>query len=260
MDFDAYAAHLVRLGLSTAAVATYAADIYLAFACAQGNARAIEIFEKVFLARTSEYIVRFRRDRDFEEEVGQLVREKLLIQPEAKIATYAATGPLIAWTRMVVVRVALDLTRSDDRWRTLETRLAADVLSGDDTPELRLLRERYLPTVEKALRSALHDLSARDQGLLRIYFVDGFSIDRIAAVHKVHRGTAARWIVAIRNRVLDEVRRAVGLNTGLTPPEVDSIWRLLRDDIHLSLSKVLAGKEVGGSNVHYHGQIPGHKD
>jgi RNA polymerase sigma-70 factor (ECF subfamily) len=237
-----FAGHLIGLEVSAEAALAHAADLYLAFACAQGNVQALEIFQEAFLSRTAEYIVRFRRDRDFEQEVEQVVREKLLFNRPPKIESYAAAGALMAWTRMVVVRAALDLTRSDRRWQSLENRLAANLLSDDESPEISILKRRFLPIVETALRQAIQDLDQREQGLLRIYFVDGFSIDRIGAVYRIHRGTAARRIISLRNRLLDQVRRAVGLDTGLSPPEVDSIWRLLRDDIHISLSRALARK------------------
>jgi hypothetical protein len=55
----------------------------------------------------------------------------------------------------------------------------------------------------------------------------------------VHRGTAARWLVALRKQILGRVREALALPAGSTSSELRSLFRLLEGEIELSLQRLL---------------------
>lgn len=113
-------------------------------------------------------------------------------------------------------------------------RLAANV----HDPELALLRERYCDEVRRALAGALDQLAERQRNVLRQYYVDGLTIDQLAALYKVDRATTARWVVNARSAILVGTRDLLAQSLGATSAEIDSILRLVRSQLELSLRQL----------------------
>ena len=97
-------------------VTSHARDMFLAAACAAGDADALSILESGPLREIPAFVARIDTQPDFAAEVAQTVRQKLLVAPApgqpAKIAEYRGAGPLGGWIRVIAVRVALDLKRA----------------------------------------------------------------------------------------------------------------------------------------------------
>ena len=74
-----------------------------------------------------------------------------------------------------------------------------------------------------------------------MHFVDGLNIERIGVVYNVNRATIARWLVAIRTRLFEEVRAELGSKHGLDTADVKSLYRLMERDVHVTMSRILAG-------------------
>ena len=102
-------------------------------------------------------------------------------------------------------------------------------------PEISLLRERYREQVHAALREAIAQLPERQRNVLRQYYIDGLTIDQLAALYRVDRATTARWVVASRSAVLAGVRTELTAALGASTEEIDSILRLVRSQLELSL-------------------------
>ena len=164
-----------------------------------------------------------------------------MIGPEARIGRYAGTAPLDRWLRLASVRLALDLIDSEGRHVPHER---SDELvrrvAGADNPELTAILARYGAVVQQQLRQAIEGLSERDRTLLRLYFVEGLNVESIGAIYRVHRASAARWIGAIRTHLLDQVCGHLQLNIGLTHSEAASLVNCVRDELALSLTRLLA--------------------
>jgi len=75
--------------------------------------------------------------------------------------------------------------------------------------------------------------------VLRQHTLDGQSIDRLAALHGVHRATAARWIDAARGTVLAGTQRELIQRLGLNTSELASVIRLIQSQLELSLLRAL---------------------
>jgi RNA polymerase sigma-70 factor (ECF subfamily) len=71
------------------------------------------------------------------------------------------------------------------------------------------------------------------------------SIDRLAAVYNVGRSTAARWLAAARETLLDEARREVHARIGATPSELRDLGPDLQSVLHVSLVRLLTTSDVG---------------
>jgi RNA polymerase sigma-70 factor (ECF subfamily) len=88
-------------------------------------------------------------------------------------------------------------------------------------------------------------LPGRQKTLLRMHFLDGMSIDEMGQVFHVHRATIARWLVAIRREVLDQICKKISLNLHTSSSEFRSMVRLVHGDVRLSLHRILGG-DTGG--------------
>jgi RNA polymerase sigma-70 factor (ECF subfamily) len=154
-----------------------------------------------------------------------------------RIAGYSGRGPLGAWVRVAALRTAIDLVRR--REPTVDAQAVARAPAPDVDPEAALLRARYQGEYETALRAALAMLTARDRSLLRMYFVDGLTVERIGVVYRVHRATVSRWIFAARSQLLDETYRLLGERLRLSASEFASLAALVQSRLDLSLSGIL---------------------
>jgi RNA polymerase sigma-70 factor (ECF subfamily) len=173
------------------------------------------------------------------DEVKQSLREKLFVgrgggQP--KIVEYDGRGALSSWVRVMALRVAIDLRRGSPdvnpvpRWR--ETPTPADLETG-------YLKQRYREAFNAAFRGALAALDREQRELFRLHFVDGLTLDQLAARAGVHRATIARKMAAAREVVADEARRRLGEALGASEAELASLAGVMRSQIELSLPGAL---------------------
>ncbi len=221
-------------------------DLFLAHACATGARGASTAFEKAYAPLLRSALSRFRLGPEGEDEVTQTVRERLFLPREggpARIADYSGKGPLSAWLRAVVARAALDLLRRakrpgdpGKRDADEELRDAAGAL-GD--PELELLLTRYREPFKEAFQSALGTLPERERSVLRLAIVDGMNVDGIGALYGVHRATAARWVAQAREALALGTRDKLAKELRVSTVELDSITRLCRSQVDVSLVRLL---------------------
>jgi RNA polymerase sigma-70 factor (ECF subfamily) len=227
-----------------------AADLYLAAACAEGDAAAIAQLSAMLPAIVRPALARLGLPPGDDDEIVQRVRVALVVPGGTGapgIAGYSGRGDLRAYIRAVAVRLALkrlereDGPASDDDSAVLELLPAAA-----DSPELRVLKDRCRADVRTAFGAALATLSARERTLLRQHYVDGLSIDRLAPLHSVHRATCARWIEAARGNILLAVRGYLKDTLGLAAVELDSMIELVRSQLDLSLTRQLRSTDLRG--------------
>src|SRR6185369_7238603 len=134
-----------------------------------------------------------------------------------------------------------DLEARNVRERVTLAAHAEAFIGGGHDPEIAVAKERLRQPLAAALEAALAALGAREKTLLRLHIVDNLTIDEIGALYRVHRATAARWLVSIRGSVLDAIRGHLGLSARPTSSEFRSIVALLRDELHVSVERALAG-------------------
>jgi RNA polymerase sigma-70 factor (ECF subfamily) len=228
------------------AIAATRTDLFLACACALGNAKAIAVLEKRFFCDVPSAVARMRLPRSTVDELTQVVRQKLLLGEDGdppKIADYAGRGPLDSWVRVVAVRTALSLLRKktgelpsgDDALMNLPTR-------GHD-PELDLIRARHAGDFSTAFQASLMSITAQERTILRLHFVDGLNIDQIGSVYRVHRSTVARWIARSREALLLETRRQLTAKLNLTPSEFDSLMGAIQSQLQVSIRRFLTNED-----------------
>lgn len=243
-----------------AALATLrAAELYLAFACASGSARAIAEFESRFVQPAVGYVARINASAPFLDEVCQRIRTKLLVpsgERPARISDYAGRGSLAAWVRVAGMRIARDVRKERGRFVTLRTGQGSGARkrSGGSVdrapaadPEFLLLERTYAADFNEAFARALEGLSDKERTLLRLRLIEGVSLARLGKIYHVHASTLARRLGDIRERILVAVRGRLELSSR----ELDSAMALVRSKLDLHLTTQLrrtAAQNVGRSN------------
>src|SRR5258708_39987099 len=93
-------------------------DLELAAGCARGDPGALRLFETKLLSRVPQFLSRFDASGALCDEVAQEMRAELLVPSAGKppgISAYAGRGDLAAWLRIVAIRTALRLRKSENR-------------------------------------------------------------------------------------------------------------------------------------------------
>jgi RNA polymerase sigma-70 factor (ECF subfamily) len=240
LEYERFTAWIRESGLSRESAA-HGPDLYLAIACACGDGAALRLFEEQYIQNLDVHLGKTGVPPAWRSEVRQKVRVKLLMGGSPGIARYRGQAPLAVFVRVTAVRVAVDVAsaaaasnrRPDDEVLNL-------LVSMDANPEVETARALYRERFRTAVGETLAGLNKRDRSLLRLHFIDGLTLDGVAAIYRVHRATVARWMVAVRNRALADLRKRLALHLGGTPSELRSLVRLLREDIDLSARRILA--------------------
>lgn len=233
-DRDGFAEYVERVDAQASDLALHGAELWLACACAQGNEAALRVFEAEYVARLEPTLKRLG-DGDFIDEARQLLRQRMLVGPEARIATYAGTGPLLGWLRIAALRVALNLKRGS--LRPSDVVLVEEMVRELPIEPTEL--PRYVEVFSVALHRAFAGLEARDRNLLRLHHVDGLTLDRLGALFQVHRATVARWLAQARGRIFQEVEAEVKRTLKLSQSEFQSMLGLVRSYLDASLSGLM---------------------
>lgn len=220
----------------------HAPDVLLALACARGDERALRELDHRLAQVVPRAVSRLRSGGAFVEEVRQLLSQRLLVPAAggaARVLDYRGKGPLERWLRAAALRVALNLLESDKSPREQgESAIRALPDQGVD-PELHHLRSRYAPQLKEAVETALQGLSPKERNFLRLYFVEGLTVEQIGAMQGAHKSTVSRWITRARETVGAQVRQLLGDKLRLSAGELESLMGVLQSELELSLLRVL---------------------
>jgi len=256
---DAWVRHFVRHLRSGERLAlldqTRADDVHLALACLEGHPTAHRKLEARLLAVAPQALVGVRLGTLPRDDLLREVRTKLLVgsttaldngaslaprgAPGAKLALYSGRGPLDGWLRVIVTRTALTMLRPHADDAVDDAAAMANVRSSED-PHFALLRARAGPHIETAIRSALASLDDADRTLLRLYFVDGLTLDDLASVYRAHRATMSRRLARIRNAIFEEARTHAMAALGASETEFQSLVGDVLGAVDVTLRTLLA--------------------
>jgi RNA polymerase sigma-70 factor (ECF subfamily) len=217
-------------------------ELYLACACLYGQPAALAVFDARYLTRVPAFVSRLQLSESQLGELVQHLREKLFVgsaTTPARIGEYGGQGALLGWLRVVAMRSAISLLRKRSDKPLDELGGDDQVMAQTEDPELGYLRNRYQSEFKEAFADALSQLGSEQRNLLRLHLIDGMSIDKLAVVFQIHRATAARWLHSAREAVFTETRRLLQQRLKLSPPEFDSLVRVLRSQLDLSVTRLL---------------------
>lgn len=212
-------------------------ELYLAFRCLAGDARASAELEDRYMRDLVELLARQRIDRDVAIETVQQLRIKLLTGERPVLRAYGGVGSLKGWLRITALREAI---RAQRRGRGREDDEISDALAdkaGD--PSLQYQRRLYQGEFREAFGQAVAALSVRDRNLLKQSVLYGATVDDLGALYHVHRATAARWIASAREKLAEETRQRMIEQLKIAPDEYDSILQLIQSELDVSVVRVL---------------------
>jgi RNA polymerase sigma-70 factor, ECF subfamily len=232
--------HLEQLGGTSAEI--LATDLYLACACADGDAAALRAFDRECVPAIEHAVSATGATPAERAELVQIVRTRLLVAAPGelpRIASYSGRGALKSWVRVVATREAARLLEKERRQPLAGDDDLATLIAPDDDAELGYMKRLYRGEFRAAFGAAVAALTDKERVLLCQHELDGLSIDELAAFYRAHRSTTARWVQAARAAVVDGTRRELAARLRVDSEEIDSIMRLIRSNLDVSLPSLL---------------------
>lgn len=250
LGYQVFAAHVEGFVTPGPPDIAHAAELFLACACGQGDARALAMLEDSYLTPARGFLLRLDRRPEFIDEVIQELRTRLLLGERRRILHYGGRGPLIAWLRIAATRIAIDLLRAA-KPAGVETSEVEELPQADLGPEVQMLREAYRDLFAEALSASVGELSVADRTLLRRHMVDKLTLEEIARPYGVHPATIARRLAGIREEISESVRLrlAAGHRDHGGATSLESVAQAIRSEVQISLTALLASappRTVGG--------------
>ncbi|NOK35494.1 sigma-70 family RNA polymerase sigma factor [Corallococcus exercitus] len=224
------------------AEALKAADLYLAFACARGDAAALRGFERHCVPELEAALARLRLSRVEQDELLQELRQKLLVSEngaEPRIGLYGGKGELRRWVRSVATREGLVRLRTHTPEVGMEQEFFDAFPSAAEDVELQHARREYQVEFKRAFEDALRSLQPAERNLLRRHFIDGLTTPQLAALQGVHRVTLFRRLRQTCDALVERTRQRLLERLPVTERELASLDRLIRSHLDVSLERLL---------------------
>lgn len=221
-----------------------AEDLWAACACAVTDGPTVAAVEARYFPDVTRALGKMGIGRERMEEVKQDLRRLLFLGDPGsgkppRITEYRGSGDLRAWMRVTAMRAALKLIRKENRETPASDDAVLEASTHDDDPELAYMKAAYRAAFKAAFQEALDSLHARERLFLKQQIVDGLSIDELGGLHQVHRATAARWVASAREKLLTRTRRTFMMRARISSDECESIMRLVRSQLDVSLHRRL---------------------
>lgn len=215
-------------------------DLFLAYACAVGDAAALQHFAARYLGEVDAARSRFGYLADSIEDLRQRVWEKLFVAPPGghpKIADYGGQGALRSWVRVTVLRLLINVSTRESRAEPSDDGVLEAVADPARDAEGAYALAVYREQFREAFGAAMAALSDRDLTLLRYAYADGLSSQQVGAIFGIHKATAARWVAASRERLVAAVRAELARRLHVTSGELSSVIRAALSQIDSSVAR-----------------------
>jgi RNA polymerase sigma-70 factor, ECF subfamily len=215
-------------------------ELFLACACAKRDPAAIAHFETAYFSEVDMMYRRFDALPAALDDVRQRVRSLLFFSHPPAVAGYSGAGELRSWLRATVLHFLINISNREGRERPTDAAFFDAVIDSSPDVEAAYLKEACRIEFDEALCAALKSLEPRDRALLRYAFADGANVDQIGAVYRVHRATAARWVAAARDLLVERTRAELMARLRVSETEAGSIVRAALSRMGGSLLRRLA--------------------
>ena len=212
-------------------------ELYLVCACLAGDENAQRELEERYLKELPARLIRQNIPQDVAAETVQQLRVRLFVEPRPLLLAYSGTGALRGWLRVAALRAAIRAQRKQRFDRDEDEADAIADAAGD--PSLQYQRRLYQEEFRTAFAEAVAALTVRERNLLKQAVLYGATSDDLGALYGIHRATAARWLGAARERLVAETKQRMIVKLGVTGDDYESILRLIRSQLDVSISRVL---------------------
>ncbi|MGC4118561.1 MAG: sigma-70 family RNA polymerase sigma factor [Myxococcales bacterium] len=219
-------------------------DLALARQALSGSREALVQLDSLLL-RTASVLSPMGLDASAQDEVRQRLREKLLVG--RALERFTGRGSLQAFLKAAAAREAIDWLREQaarHKGPTEDGDAELDLLADRTAdPERQVVQAEHRALFKQAFTAAVAGLSPRERTLLRHHLLDGLTVDALAPLYRVHRATAARWVAAVREKVLEATQAELAARSGLSGEALHGLLTAIRSRLDLSLSRVLRASQ-----------------
>lgn len=213
-------------------------DLYWAVACLDGEAEALALFEARLVPELDRGL-----GGQGDAQALQDARVRLLVGTEdrpPKLSSYAGRGPLLHWIRVTAVRMRTDGQRREARSRELpDLEQLRRLPGGEPAVDAAYLRNRYGPIIEAVFKRAMTRIEPRQRTWLRQHLVDGLSMREMAGIYGTDHKKVGRWLDQARTALWEHAGAILASEHAIEPNELESLIRLVRSQLDLSMSRVL---------------------
>lgn len=223
----------------------HASELFLLRALGLGLPAALRVFETDYMPEVRRKLQRLDTPAPMIADIIQSLYAHLLERQNAEPGTpitrqgYAGRGELKGWLCVCAVHQAGRLLKRDRREVQLEEAPAVLLPSPQAGAEQTLLTGELKDLFETAFREAVCALTSRERNLLRYHFLSGLSIDQIGMLHRVHRATAARWLIQARERLAKETYTRFLAAAPMHVQSLSDVVQLVRSQITANLASLL---------------------
>ncbi|MCA9517678.1 MAG: hypothetical protein KC635_22210 [Myxococcales bacterium] len=236
-----------RIGPADDPTRLVAADLYLVAACLLDVPGAVRAFVEGPLAATERKVGGIVKSPEARGELLQEMTVALLAPgPDGgppKLAQYAGRGALAVWLRMTATRRALNTERGKTRSVSFEE-VAFDKVA-DANPELSVLRRRHKGEIAAIFREATAATPREDRVLLRLHYVQGSTLNELAAIFRTSRSSIHRRIDLARDELMTRIAGLVRGRMQLETHDQASMLRIFQSDLRESLRDLLKDEPSG---------------
>ncbi len=225
-------------------------DLFLASACAAGDAEAWEIFHSKYQMTIRSTAFRAASNSLDAAELADTVMTDLFLpasssdsRKESKIGQYHGLGSLDGWIKVVIHRMVIDRFRKQRKSTPLEEldwepTAGSATSRADHRVETRdLLKAVNMVTV--ALTVAVQQLDARSRLALTLYYVQGLSLKEISRWLKSHESTASRFLDRLREQLRKAMTKHLVKEFRVRKDEIPHLIDLASSHLNLELKRVL---------------------
>ncbi|MBV1858043.1 MAG: sigma-70 family RNA polymerase sigma factor [Nannocystaceae bacterium] len=216
--------------------------VYLAAACAAGEAAAITRFEALNFGNVAGTLRSMGAQPSDIDDITSTLREKLFVAAPGKPASVlecSGRGSLEKMCRVIAARAFLNRQRSARRTRVEADHDLTKVIAPQIDPELAAMKQHHRDVFRVALATAIEKLSSEDRNLLRLSLIHRLSVDEIGGVFQIHRSTAARRLGRLKDAIAQDTRMVLRLQLGVDRKELQSLFRLVQTGLDKSFIRLL---------------------
>ncbi|MFO0576446.1 MAG: sigma-70 family RNA polymerase sigma factor [Polyangia bacterium] len=223
----------------------HASELFLLRALGLGLPAALRVFETDYMPEVRRTLQRLDTPEPMIADIIQSLYAHLLERQNAAPGApvirqgYVGRGELKGWLCVCAVHLAGRRLKRDRREVQLEEAPAVLLPIPQASPDQALLTGELKELFETAFREAVSSLTSRERNLLRYHFLSGLSIDQIGMLYRVHRATAARWLVQARERLAKETHRHFLAAAPVHAQSLTDIVQLVRSQISTNLVNLL---------------------
>jgi RNA polymerase sigma-70 factor (ECF subfamily) len=211
-------------------------DLALVTRALERDSDAVRAVDAAVRAAAASAARRLAGDHALADEIAQRVSERLWIGRDGgdpALRSYTGEAPLAAWLKIIAYREGVDLRRVRDA--PGDDDLIERIVGATET-HMAMLRATYLAAFKRCFKAALAALSMHDRDLVRRHYLDGLTLDALGRLHATHRATIARQLARIRERLVDETRRALRAELSASS-DLEDVLQLIGSKLEASLSR-----------------------